>query len=140
MVQTRSKLRKEMEAKSVTAAEALRSINVPLQPIPSVPLMQRPEPITIVRERKRPTVSKFQNHDDELSIKQWFHFYEIFSEGETDRLRINCIVSHFEGEPLKWFANEATSGRMDDMDWPEVKQIIITRFTSGTKTDMGRTL
>lgn len=135
MVQTRSRLRKEMETKATTAAEALRPTKIPLQP-----LMQQPEPITIVRERKRPTVPKFKNRDDELSIKQWIHFYEIFSEGETDRLRINGIVSHFEGEPLKWFANEATSGRLDDMDWPEVKQVIMTRFTSDTKTDLGRAL
>ena len=140
MVQTRSRLRKEMETKATTAAEALRPTKIPLQPISSAPLMQQPEPITIVRERKRPTVPKFKNRDDELSIKQWIHFYEIFSEGETDRLRINGIVSHFEGEPLKWFANEATSGRLDDMDWPEVKQVIMTRFTSDTKTDLGRAL
>ncbi|KAI2798901.1 hypothetical protein BLOT_012518 [Blomia tropicalis] len=50
MVQTRSRLRKEMETKATTAAEALRPTKIPLQPISSAPLMQQPEPITIVRE------------------------------------------------------------------------------------------
>ncbi|KAI2798902.1 hypothetical protein BLOT_012519 [Blomia tropicalis] len=55
-----------------------------------------------------------------------------FFEGETDRLRINGIVSHFEGEPLSGLRMRQLAAAWTT--WTGLK------FTSDTKTDLGRAL